>query len=212
MNESEAVIIDQNTDVAEESCPTSQEAAEAAVQDLAETDPAPDPDGSGDEAPTDEAVVEEAGISDDPPADPDPDPDTASDPAEANGLDELRGELKRLREELAARDAVHQRAEREYADFSALYPDTPLSEIPDSVWQNVEQGVPLAAAYALAERRRQVLRMKAEESNRENLLRSSGKHAPTPTYYFSPDEVRSMSQSEVRANFSAILESMKTWK
>ena len=33
----------------------------------------------------------------------------------------------------------------------------------------------------------------------------------TPKKHFTPEEVRKMSQSEVRDNYEAILQSMKTW-
>lgn len=212
MNESEAVLIDETADVAEESNTATPTAAEATVSDAEEADPAPDGGGTAEEANEDEGAPAEAGVSDDPDADSDPDPDATARTDQADGLDELRGELKSLRAELARRDAAMTRAEREYSEFTALYPDTHLSELSDSVWKSVGEGVPLAAAYALEERRQELLRNAAELSNRENRQRSAGGHKPTPGGYFTPEEVRNMSQNEVRVHYSAILDSMKTWR
>ena len=211
MNESNTCINDQNTDVAEACDTTSQEAAEAAVQDSAQTDPE-SPREEGAETDAMEKACEEAGVPDDPGADPDSDPDATDRTVEADGLDELRSELKSLREALASQTAQLNRTEREYGEFANLYPDVKLSEIPDSVWLDVEHGTPLAAAYALEERRRALLRAKAEESNQQNLLRTAGSCHGAPSGYFSPEEVRRMSQTDIRKHFSAILESMKTWK
>lgn len=211
MNESSTFIDDQNAEMAEARDTETPEAAEAAVSDLAQADPESTEKG-GAKADEMAEAEKEAGMSDDSRADPDSDPDAAHRAVEADGLDELRSELKLLREAVASHAAQLSRTEREYGEFASLYPDTTLSDVPDSVWLDVEKGIPLAAAYALEERRRILLRAKAEESNRLNLLRSAGGCHGTPPEYFTPDEVRGMSQTDIRKHFSTILESMKSWK
>ena len=91
------------------------------------------------------------------------------------------------------------------------YPETPLSSLPDAVWADVQAGVPMAAAFALAERRRLRLEEKAAKSNAENK-----KTAPEGLFggekcYFSPSEVRAMSPAQVRANYEKIIYSMQKW-
>ncbi len=142
----------------------------------------------------------------------DPDPVAAVEEAAADGgVEQLRDELKRLREVLAERDAFFERIGRECEEFGSLYPDTALSSLPDRVWEDVKRGIPVAAAFALSERRRAVRNATAAKSNLENNERSSGALTPTEVEYFSPSEVRAMSQAEVRANYQKIMRSMQKW-
>ena len=99
----------------------------------------------------------------------------------------------------------------ECEEFHTLYPQTPLSALPDSVWQDVKQGVPLAAAYALAERRRAYTEALANSKNEQNKKCSTGALSATENEYFTPGEVRAMTQGEVRANYQKIMLSMQTW-
>ncbi len=138
-------------------------------------------------------------------------PDPGADPADSAELSRLREELTRLREELTRKEAVSFRLGRECAEFRDLYPETPLSSVPDEVWNAVRDGVPLPAAFALAERRRERLEQAAKDSNRRNLARSSGELGQEAPGYFSPEEVRRMSRDEVRENYSNILLSMQKW-
>ena len=138
-------------------------------------------------------------------------PDPGADPADSAELSRLREELTRLREELARKESVSFRLRRECAEFRDLYPETPLSSVPDGVWNAVRDGVPLPAAFALAERRRERLEQAAKDSNRRNLARSSGELGQEAPGYFSPEEVRRMSRDEVRENYSNILLSMQKW-
>ena len=99
----------------------------------------------------------------------------------------------------------------EYAEFAILYPDVPLSAIDESVMEDVKRGIPIAAAYALAERRRRHAAEAAARSNLENQRRSAGTVKPTAGEYFTPEEVRRMSREEVRTHYPKILASMQKW-
>ncbi len=123
----------------------------------------------------------------------------------------MRSELIRLREEISAREAFRARLESEYADFSELYPNIALSSLSDSVWKAVQTGTPLAAAYALEERRRYLTAQKAKISNAENSKRSTGGLQNAPNDHYTIHEVRAMSRSEVRERMPQIMESMKKW-
>lgn len=165
-------------------------------------------------APGEAETADPAGTEGAPPADSCPEaavPDPGAVPDDRTQLSELREELTRLREELSRKEAVSLRLGRECAEFRDLYPEVPLSEVPDAVWDAVRDGVPLPAAYALAERRRARREAAAAEANRRNGERSSGEVTQRTPGYFSRNEVLRMSRAEVRENYSNILLSMQKW-
>ena len=160
---------------------------------------------------TDETVV---GIPTDTGTDFDSDCESSNSETQASELEQLRGELAQLREELALRDArtlQEERITREYAEFCDLYPQIPISSLPQEIWQDVQRGTSLAAAYALAEKKRAVSLERATESNANNRARSAGAVNNAESIEFSPSEVRAMSSEEVRANLPKIMRSMQKW-
>lgn len=127
---------------------------------------------------------------------------------DAAELERLRAENQALRAELENA----KRLESELADFASIFPEQDIRAIPDEVWQDVRAGNSLSAAFALYERKRINLEKRAEQINQLNAYRSAGQAGNNAVReYFSPDEVRAMSQSEVRANYKRIIESMKKW-
>lgn len=173
------------------------------------------PDDVGDDLPTEdgdrseEEKAEPLSAPDE--TDPSADPlDPPSDPA-SDRLEMLTRELADLRTLLNERITTHERIAAERSEFSALYPDVPLTSLPDSVWEDVRCGIPLAAAYALSERKAHLKALEADSQNRANSHRSVGAHSTSGTDYFSPAEVRAMSAAEVSRNYSAIIRSMKKW-
>ena len=128
------------------------------------------------------------------------------------GLEQLRGELTRLRAELAEKEIFWERVGDECDEFRTLYPNVSLKTLPDCVWEDVKKGIPLSAAYALAEKRKAYTNELATENNQKNRIRSSGALAGTENEYFSPQEVRAMSQDEVHANYRKIMRSMQSWR
>jgi len=132
--------------------------------------------------------------------------------SDANELESLRNEVAALRSQLDEERAIYSRINAECAEFAELYPGVPISSLSDSIWDSVKKGVPIAAAYALAERRASVADMKANAVNSANRLLSSGSIDPHASEeYYSPDEVRSMTPAQVRANYSKIISSMSKW-
>lgn len=95
--------------------------------------------------------------------------------------------------------------------FRALYPEVAEGDIPDAVWEAARGGLPLEAAYALHERREALRRSAADEANRRNAAGAWGRTDTEEDGFLSPDEVRQMSPSEVRANYARITASMKHW-
>lgn len=139
--------------------------------------------------------------------------------AEAAKIEELRaekllleGEIASLESALEKKRAETDKAAREYAEFRELYPDADTEALPEDVLKSVEAGLPLAAAYALYEKRIQKRSADIAAHNKSTREVSFGSVGKSPeSDYFTPDEVRAMSQGEVRANYSKILQSMKNW-
>lgn len=142
-------------------------------------------------------------------SDSDPAASLASDPQ--LGLEQVRRELSQLREAIAEKNAFWNRIGNDYAEFQSLFPGTSLDSISDTTWEDVRRGIPLAAAYALAEKRRLCLEAEAQKSNAENQKKAFGPIAGGENDYFSSREVRAMSQDEVRANYHKIMKSMQKW-
>ena len=131
---------------------------------------------------------------------------------EENELDILRNEVKSLKAQLEEKSAIAERISAELGELAQLFPEVTPSAIPEEVWDDVRNGTSLAAAYALYERRIFIKDRRTNEINEKNARLSSGKAGSAAVKeFFSPDEVRAMSQSEVRANYSKIIESMKKW-
>ena len=134
-------------------------------------------------------------------------------PSPEDELIQLRGEVEALRAALEQKQQEQARTLQEIGEFHRLFPETPIKDVPETVWKQVEGGIPLSAAYALYEKQTLQAQHRAEEINRQNATRSAGKagrHASGE--YFSPDEVRAMSQQQVHENYARIMASMKHWR
>ncbi len=205
MNEECTVLEDQNEDA-------------SATHDFVETPPAPQTakplTTEGTKTPLGEPNEAALGIFADTCADPDFDCEDPDSTHQKSELDELRGQLNRLRQELDAKNAQlaqMEHIERQYNEFSVLYPETPIASLSKEVWQGVQDGNSLAAAFALAEHRRTLLQKMAVERNAENRARSAGAAKNAESVEFSPAEVRAMTPAEVRANLPKIMRSMQKW-
>ncbi len=104
--------------------------------------------------------------------------------------------------------AARRDAYEELQDFFTLFPEVGFSEIPLSVR---ESDLPLAAAYALYEKREQKLRRDAERENERNRVRSAGGLADGGEIPYTRDEVRGMSPREIRENLDAVMRAMRLW-
>ena len=135
-----------------------------------------------------------------------------AEPTEKDELEALREELCRLRAELEEKKSSLERLGKEISEFSELFPNEPLTSLPDSVWESVRGGIPLAAAYALYRRKAELRAEQASIINKKNNGMSTGAigRDTTETFY-TPDEVRAMSRSEIKKNYSKRLDSMKKW-
>lgn len=139
-------------------------------------------------------------------------PEATVEESQIESIGSLKAEIDRLRAELEESRSVNQRVADDISEFHRLFPNVELGSIPDEVRNSVRTGIPLSASYALYEKRLDAERERIEAINRQNAIRSSGAAGKnTPKEYFSPEEVRSMSQSEVRENYKKIIDSMKKW-
>ena len=125
---------------------------------------------------------------------------------------DLRSELESLRQRLETAERTAREISAGWREFSELYPDADLNSLPDSFNSDIERGIPPAAAYALEMRRREIRRLKIEESDRRAREMSSGRVSGTDDGLYSPDEVRAMPPAEVRKNMEKIRRSMKSWR
>ena len=132
--------------------------------------------------------------------------DTRQTPDEAS---ELRAEIDRLQGEITRLTELQNRRGRELDEFCTLFPNVSPADLPTEVRQQIDSGVPLAAAYALYEKR-EALRRENGKKNAEHSWH--GMKDSVGGEYYSPSEVRSMSQKEVHKNYKKIIESMKHWK
>ena len=142
----------------------------------------------------------------------DPDSEKAPLPAQGDPVAELHRELTALRESIAARDAFWSRVDGDLAEFRELFPTSSLADLPDSVWEEVGRGASLAAAFALAERRRARTEELAAASNQSNRKKSVGALPTRESDEFTHAEVSAMTPTEVRKNFGAIMRSLPKWR
>lgn len=97
--------------------------------------------------------------------------------------------------------------------FRALFPNVDAGDIPDSVWADMEKGIPLAhayALYALAGEQDNAYAMTVNDRNDRAALPAVSEGADEGE--LSMDEVSNMSTAAVKKNFPKILRSISKWK
>ena len=131
-------------------------------------------------------------------------------------ISDLNRQIEALTQELEAYKSAKEQQEKiaeQLNEFSELFPDIAIKSIPDEVWENVKNGNSLAASYAVYEKRITEAARRIEAINARNASLAAGVAGKnSPSEFFSADEVRKMSPSEVRANFAKIRKSMEKWK
>lgn len=130
-------------------------------------------------------------------------------------ISELNSKISSLNEELEGYKTAIKRQElinEQISEFSELFPSIAINAIPDEVWSEVKKGSSLAASYAVYEKRITEAARKIESVNLKNASSAAGSVGKHPAQeFFSPDDVRKMSPSEVRASFAKIKRSMEKW-
>lgn len=121
--------------------------------------------------------------------------------------DRLRDDNRKAKREKAESDDF----DKQLAEFVKRYPDVKADDIPEKVWLDVADGIPLVYAYAY--RVSSVEEDPSEKVNAENELRKlkvNNDKTRSPAY--TEAEVGKMSASDVKGNFNKIINSMKKWK
>ena len=105
------------------------------------------------------------------------------------------------------------RMEEDITLFHRLFPHVTAKQIPDEVWERVEEGESLAAAFSLYTIQKMREQEAIEKVNAENESKAAPRirHDGEDTAYFSPEAVKAMSRSEIKKNYDAILASMDKW-
>ena len=98
------------------------------------------------------------------------------------------------------------------AEFAELFPDVTLEDIPEEVFVRAEsENLPLTASYALYERKIYVGKLKIEEFNKKNSVKSPGKikHDGSAEITFTLDEIKRMSPADVAKHYDQIIKSLE---
>lgn len=121
--------------------------------------------------------------------------------------DSAAAELAALRAELAEKE----RMLAEEALLAELYPGVIRSALPEAVEREArEEKMPLAAAYALYLRRRELAAAEGEVAARLAAYESAGAlGGDCGEPFYSIDEIRAMSRKEIRRSYKAILRSLE---
>lgn len=102
---------------------------------------------------------------------------------------------------------------KDVSRFREIFTDVSADSIPDTVWDDVANGVPLTYAYALYEAESNRINARAESVNARNgnidaFAVQNGASEPV----FTKEQVEKMSGRDVRTNYKSILKAMKNWR
>ncbi len=119
-----------------------------------------------------------------------------------------RNELEKFRRE---RD-VKKNLESELELLFEVFPELDVDSIPDALFEKCPDGKGLAAEYALMT----LVEKKRSEEQKEKELENEKAAVPevkgsAEDAYFSPEDVRRMSESEIKKNYKTIMKSMEKW-
>jgi len=133
--------------------------------------------------------------------------------------EEAASYVKNAKSEKAAARTERRKAQKEselteeIKLFRSLFPDVAAEDIPESVWADMEKGIPLCYAYAFA-----VLNGGRQQEYAKGINDRNLKDAPPPVGEsteegeISMEEVEAMSPKAVKNNFGRILRSIGKWK
>ena len=102
---------------------------------------------------------------------------------------------------------------QDVAAFHELFPEVKAEAIPGEVWDQVEAGQSLTAAYAVhfVKAMKEAARIEKRNAENEKAAPPPVRHDGKEESYFSPEAVSAMSREEVRKNYQEILRSMDHW-
>lgn len=121
-------------------------------------------------------------------------------------------ESRKLRREEKDRQNEQEKFSHDIKSFRELFPDVSADSIPAEVWEEVGNGNSLTAAYAVYQRKNDILGARAESINK-TLDKSTpvGITEGDGESFVSSGEVENMSPSEIKKNYKKILSSLRKW-
>ena len=140
-------------------------------------------------------------------------PDTQGLPEEiVKELESARENKKEMRKQQRIKKGEEENAE-EIKRFRALFPNVSADDIPQSVWEEVADGVGLSHAYALYTVTENGINKHAEEVNKRNGRMNASLSADGSTEpVFTKELVEKMSDKDIKSNYKGILKAMKNWR
>lgn len=110
-------------------------------------------------------------------------------------------------------EADRKKADEDIKLFRKIFPDADADSIPENVWKDVSDGIPLPYAYALFVASENELSEYAENINEKNSgygakIGNDGNTEPV----YTKEQVEKMSGNDVKKNYKGILRAMKSWK
>lgn len=121
--------------------------------------------------------------------------------------------LKKQNREAQKQSKKSESIKSEVEKFKTIFPDAAPQDIPESVWEEVANGVSLIHAYALYLVTENKDSLYANEINSENASRATSKTSDGETEpAYTKEQVESMSPKEVSKNYKHILKSISKWK
>lgn len=119
---------------------------------------------------------------------------------------------KREARDIKKRERNEKEMRQDIEKFREYFPDTAAEDIPESVWNEAAEGIPLSYAYALYLKAKERSDSAAAEANLyadERAIPIGNDESEVP---YSKEEVENMSTSAVKNNYRKILDSIKGWK
>ncbi len=133
--------------------------------------------------------------------------------------EEIAEELKSAREnkkEMRKKKRLERTEEETNAEIKAfreIFPEVTTEDIPDEVWEDVQNGASLVHAFSLFLVKNEMLKKHAEGVNERNsdkgaIADSNGSTEPV----FTKELVEKMSGKDVKNNYKGIIKAMKNWR
>ncbi len=122
--------------------------------------------------------------------------------------EKARKEAKELRRKKSDEEAM----KKDIEQFRLTFPDVSAQEIPESVWEEAANGIPLSYAYAFYLKTKETGDIKAEEANKYAEMRAMPVGNDESEAPYSKEDVEKMSPSAVKNNYKKILSSIKGWR
>lgn len=127
-------------------------------------------------------------------------------------FDEIEGSDNTELEEYRLEKMVKKNLEGELKILFELFPDLNVDDIPDEIFEKSDNGKGLAAQYALFYLKEEKKNTEQKKKEEENLKSAAPdvKNAPEEAY-FTPEQVKGMTEEEIRKNYKTIMKSMEKW-